>query len=50
MAEQEAKKAIAIDPTRIAAYQVLSEAYTSQGKWSDLEESLKQARTKVSDK
>ncbi len=49
LAEQEAKKAIALDSTRIAGYQVLSEAYTSQGKWSDWEELLKQARANVPD-
>lgn len=49
LAEQEAKKAEAVDATRIAAYQVLAEVYTSQGRWSDLDAELKRARAGVPD-
>lgn len=49
LAEQEADKAAAIDPTRVAAYRVLAEVDAMQGKWADLEQVLKRARAEVPD-
>jgi tetratricopeptide (TPR) repeat protein len=48
-AEAEAKRALALDPTRISAYTVLALVYTSAGRWNDADAVLKQARERVPD-
>jgi tetratricopeptide (TPR) repeat protein len=48
-AETEAKRAIAIDPTRVSAWSTLATVYAKTGRWAELDASIKQARAKVSD-
>jgi predicted Zn-dependent protease len=48
-AEAEAKRALALDPTRVDAYTVLAVVFTRAGRWDDLTALLKQARDRVPD-
>jgi tetratricopeptide (TPR) repeat protein len=48
-AEDEAKRALAIDPSRIAAYRLLAEIYARTEQWQNLEAILKRARSAVPD-
>ncbi len=48
-AEAEAKRAIAIDPSRVNAYAVLASVYARSGRWPEAEAVLKQARDHVPD-
>ena len=47
--EDEAKRALAIDPSRIAAYRLLAEICVLTGQWEKLDAALKRARTAVPD-
>lgn len=48
-AEDEARKALALDPSRAAAYRLLSAVYVSTARWDDLDANLKRARAAVPD-
>jgi hypothetical protein len=48
-AEDEAKKAMALDPSRIAAYRVLAALYVTATRWDDLTVTLRRARATVPD-
>ena len=48
-AEDEARKALALDPTRSAAYRLLAAVYATTARWDDLDAHLKRARTAVPD-
>jgi tetratricopeptide (TPR) repeat protein len=48
-AEGEAQKALAIDPSRAAAYRLLAAVYVTSARWDDLESNLKRARAAVPD-
>lgn len=48
-AEAEAKRALALDPTRVDAYRVLAVVFTQSGRWSEVDTLLKQARERVPD-
>jgi tetratricopeptide (TPR) repeat protein len=48
-AEAEAKRARALDPTRISAWTTLAIVYASTGRWTELEATLKQASASVPD-
>jgi len=48
-AEAEARKAIVLDPTRIAAYRLLAATDVAMARWDALEADLKRARTAVPD-
>jgi len=48
-AEDEAKRALAIDPSRIAAYRLLAELYVLTGQWEKLDAVLKRARIAIPD-
>jgi tetratricopeptide (TPR) repeat protein len=48
-AEAEAKRAQAIDPGRVEAYKVLAAVDAHAGRWSELEQVLKQAQASVPD-
>lgn len=48
-AETEAKRAVALDRTRVDGYKVLAGVYARAGHWDELEAVLKQARGNVSD-
>jgi tetratricopeptide (TPR) repeat protein len=48
-AENEAKRAVAMDPTRVSAWSSLAVVYASTGRWAELDAALKQARAKVPD-
>lgn len=46
-AETEAKRALAIDPSRINAYSVLAVVYARTGRWNECDALLKQARERI---
>ena len=46
-AEDEAQKALALDPSRIAAYRVLAAVYVTTARWENLDADLKRARAAV---
>jgi Tfp pilus assembly protein PilF len=48
-AEAEAKRALAMDTTRVSAWSTLATVYASSGRWVELDATLKQARAKVPD-
>ena len=48
-AETEARRAIAIDPTRVSAWSTLATLYAKTGRWAELDASIKQARAKIPD-
>ncbi len=48
-AEDEARKALALDPSRAAAYRLLAAVYASTARWDDLDANLKRARAAVPD-
>lgn len=48
-AEAEAKRAHALDPSRINSYSVLAVVYARTGRWGDLDAVLRQARAAVPD-
>jgi tetratricopeptide (TPR) repeat protein len=48
-AEDEARKALALDPSRINAYRILAVAYVATARWDNLEANLKRARAAVPD-
>ncbi len=48
-AEEEARKALASDPSRAAAYCLLAAVYVSTARWDDLDANLKRARAAVPD-
>jgi len=47
--ERDARKAIAIDPTRIQGYTLLASLFSSQQRWKELDEILAQAERNVPD-
>jgi Tfp pilus assembly protein PilF len=47
--EDEAKKALALDPSRIAAYRLLAAVYVTGARWDNLDNALNRARTAVPD-
>jgi tetratricopeptide (TPR) repeat protein len=49
LAESEARRAIALQPARIAPYRQLAVLYATTGRWDELEKILKQAQTAVPD-
>ncbi len=49
VAEDEARKALALDPSRAAAYRLLAAVYVSTARWNDLDNSLMRARVAVPD-
>ena len=48
-AEQQAHEAIRLDPTRVAAYTVLTTIYAQQSRWKDLDVTLADAQREVPD-
>lgn len=48
-AETEAKRALALDPTRVSAYATLAVVYARTGRWSETDTLLEQARERVPD-
>ena len=48
-AEDEARRALSLDPSRIAAYRILAAAYVTTARWDSLDINLKRARTAVPD-
>ncbi len=48
-AEEEAKIALALDPSRISAYRLLASVYVTTARWADLDAELKRARAAVPD-
>lgn len=48
-AEEEARRAIAIDPSRGAAYRLLADVYASTGQWQKLDAAIHQARAAAPD-
>ncbi len=48
-AEDEARKALALDPSRAAAYRLLAAVYVSTRRWDELDNHLKRARAAVPD-
>jgi len=48
-AEDEARKALSLDPSRIAAYRLLAALYVTTARWDDLAVVLKRARAAVPD-
>jgi len=48
-AENEAKKALALDPSRIAAYRLLAAVYVTSAHWDNLDTDLTRARAAVPD-
>ena len=48
-AETEAKRAVAMDPTRVSAWSTLATVYARTGRWADMDATLKLARAKVPD-
>lgn len=48
-AEEEAKRAVTMDPTRVSAWTTLAVVYVKTGRLSDLDATLKEARAKVPD-
>jgi len=48
-AEDEARKALALDPLRAAAYRLLAAVYVTTARWDDLDAHLKRARLAVPD-
>jgi tetratricopeptide (TPR) repeat protein len=49
LADSEARRAIALTPSHIAAYRQLAVLYATTGRWEELDKLLKQARTAVPD-
>ncbi|HEY0263390.1 MAG TPA: hypothetical protein VGC07_02600 [Granulicella sp.] len=49
LAESEARRAIALAPSRIAPYRTLAALYATTGRWSDLDALLKQSQAAVPD-
>jgi tetratricopeptide (TPR) repeat protein len=49
LCESEAKHALALDPTRIVAYRQLAVLYATTARWDDLDSTMRNARTAVSD-
>ncbi len=49
LAEMEAKKAVALNASRIGGYRLLADVYATEGRWSDLDAVLRQARAQVPD-
>jgi hypothetical protein len=49
LAESEARRAIALNPARIASYRQLAVLYVTTARWGELEKLLKQAQTAVPD-
>ena len=49
LAEAEARRAIALKPTRITAYRQLAVLYATTGRWDELDKTLKQSRAAVPD-
>jgi hypothetical protein len=49
LAESEARRAIALNPARIAAYRQLAVLYATTARWGELEKLLKQAQAAVPD-
>lgn len=48
-AEDEAKKALTLDPSRIASYRLLAAVYVTTARWDNLDAELKRARAAVPD-
>ena len=48
-AEDEARKALGLDPSRAAAYRLLAALYVTTARWDDLDANLKRARAAVPD-
>ena len=48
-AEDEARKALALDPSRVAAYRLLAAVYVTTARWDELDANLKRARAAVPD-
>jgi tetratricopeptide (TPR) repeat protein len=48
-AEEEGRKALAIDPSRVAAYRLLATIYAETQQWQKLDATIQQARSSVSD-
>jgi tetratricopeptide (TPR) repeat protein len=49
LCEAEAKRALTLDPTRVAAYRQLAVLYATTARWDDLDTTIKQARAAVPD-
>jgi hypothetical protein len=49
LAEMEAKKAVALNASRIGGYRLLADVYATEGRWSDLDAVLRQSRAQVPD-